>query len=149
MTHADNTHYLRVAAQTRHDQSLQRTRDTIRTLDRHGQPITFTGVAAAAHVSRAWLYRQPELRATILNHRRPNPTPNIPAAQRTTPESTAARLDALHAEIEHLRTENALLREHVARALGQRRAEPEPLHQRHVHNTEPQQRPRLTTARSR
>jgi uncharacterized protein DUF6262 len=148
MTHADNSHHLRTAAQARHEQSLQRTRDTIRALNRAGQPITFTGVALAAHVSRGWLYHQPELRATILNHRRPDRTP-IPAVQRATPQSIAARLDALHIEIEHLRAENTMLREHVARALGQRRAEPQPLHQRHVPNTKGQQPLHLTTTRSR
>lgn len=148
MTHADNTHHLRAAAQARHQQLLQRTRDTIRALDRNGQPITVIGVALAAHVSRAWLYRQPELRATILNHRQPDRTP-LPAVQRATPQSIAARLDALHIEIEHLRAENTLLREHVARALGQRRVEPEPPHQRHVANTQPQQPLHLTRTRSR
>ena len=63
MTRADNTHHLRLAAQARHDHALQRAHDAIRTLDRRGQPITFTTVAATAHVSRSWLYRQPELRA--------------------------------------------------------------------------------------
>ncbi len=148
MTHADNTHHLRAAAQARHEQLLQRTRDTIRALDRSGQPITFTGVALAAHVSRAWLYRQPQLRATILNHRRPDHSP-IPAVQRATPQSIAARLDALHIEIEHLRAENTMLREHVARTLGQRRVETQPPHQRHVADTQPQQPPHLTRTRSR
>jgi Family of unknown function (DUF6262) len=123
MTRPDNTRYLRVAAQARHDQADQRTRDAIRSLHQRRQPITYTAVAAAAHVSRTWLYRQPELRALIADHQQPRPGA-IPATQRATTESTTARLDALRVEIEHLRAENAILRDHVARALGQRRAQP-------------------------
>jgi hypothetical protein len=149
MSRADNTRYLRLAAQARHDQALQRTRDAIRALDRHGEPITFTAVAANARVSRAWLYRQPELRATIATHRRPHPIAAIPATQRTTPESMKCRLDALHAEIEHLRAENAILRDHVARALGQRRAEPQLQQPRHVPDATPQPDHELTGDRCR
>jgi Family of unknown function (DUF6262) len=148
MSRADNTRYLRVAAQARHDHALQRAHDAIRTLDRHGEPITFTSVAATAGVSRPWLYRQPDLRALIARHASSRPT-SIPAAQRATAESNAARLDALRLEIEHLRTENAALRDHVSRALGQRRAHPDPLRQQHVHNADPQPAPNLTVPRSR
>jgi Family of unknown function (DUF6262) len=101
MSRADNTHYLRVAAQARHDHALQRAHEAIRALDRRGEPITFTAVATTAHVSRAWLYRQPELRAVIAGRPRTRPRA-IPAAQRATAESNNARLDALRLEIEHL-----------------------------------------------
>ena len=148
MTRADNTRYLRLAAQARHDQAIQRADDAIRTLDRLGQPITFTTVAAAAHVSHAWLYRHPELRALIANHHQTHPGA-VPAAQRATTESNTARLDALRLEIEHLRAENAILRDHVARALGQRRNQPEPLHPQHVNDANTQAAPGLTTTRSR
>jgi hypothetical protein len=149
MTRTDNTRYLRLAAQARHDQAVQRAHDAIRTLDRYGHPITFTTVAATGHVSRTWLYRHPELRALIANRQRTRPGANIPAAQRATTESTTARHDALRAEIEHLRAENAILRDLVARALGQRRAEPEPLRQQHVNDADPQPAPGLAIARSR
>jgi hypothetical protein len=148
MSRADNTHYLRVAAQARHDRAVQRTHDAIRTLDRRGQPITYTTVAVTAHVSRSWLYRQPELRALITDHPPTRPGA-IPTAQRATAESNSARLDALRLEIDHLRAENAALRDHVARALGQRRAHPEPAPQRHVNDAGPQPGHDLTIARSR
>jgi hypothetical protein len=148
MTRADNTRYLRVAARVRHDDTVQRAHEAIRALDRRGEPITITTVAATAHVSRAWLYRQPELRAIIAAHPPARPG-RIPAAQRATAHSNAARLDALRLEIEHLRNENAVLRDHVARALGERRAHPETLHQQHVNNAEHQPAPTLTIARSR
>jgi hypothetical protein len=149
MARADNTRYLRAAAQARHDQAVRRAHDAIRLLDRHGQPITFTTVAATAHVSRTWLYRHPDLRALISRHQQTPKGGAVPATQRATPESNTARLDALRAEIEHLRSENAILREHVARALGERRAHPEPLRQQHVDNAETQLTPDPTPDRSR
>jgi hypothetical protein len=44
--------------------------------DNH-QPVTFTAVADAAHVSRATLYRNPTLRALVEHHRRSS-TPTSP-----------------------------------------------------------------------
>ena len=85
----------------------------------------------------------------MIAHNRRHDPGAVPAAQRATTESNAARLDALRLEIEHLRAENAILRDHVARALGQRRAQPEPLPQQHVPNADTQPAPSLTTARSR
>jgi WhiB family redox-sensing transcriptional regulator len=64
-------------------------------------------------------------------------------------QPAAARLDALHNEIEHLRAENAILRDRVARTLGQRRVEPQPPQQRHVYDTQPQQPPHLNGTPSR
>jgi hypothetical protein len=34
-----------------------------------GQPVTFTAVAARARIARATLYRRPELRAVVAEHR--------------------------------------------------------------------------------
>jgi hypothetical protein len=149
MTHADNTPHLRAAAQARHDRALQRAHDAVRLLDRQGQPITFTAVAATAHVSRSWLYRQPDLRAAISSHRHATAGVAVPAAQRASTESNNARLDTLRLEIERLRAENATLRDHVARALGQRRAHPEHLTQQHVPDTHAQQAHHPALPRSR
>jgi len=60
------------------------------------QPVTFSAVAAAAGVSRAWLYRNPGIRDLITRLRsEPRRTTSTPAAQRATAESLRARLDAL------------------------------------------------------
>jgi hypothetical protein len=56
--------------------------------DNH-QPVTFTAVADAAHVSRATLYRNPALRALVEHHRRSS-TPTSP-------------LDRLHEDVATLR----------------------------------------------
>jgi hypothetical protein len=125
VTHADNTRHLARAAAARHDAADQRARDAIEHLDRDGTAISFTSVAHTAGVSRGWLYQQPDLRDAIINlrtvHRRAD-SPPTPGAQRATTESLRQRLDAARDEITHLRTDNATLRDQLARSLGQQRA---------------------------
>ena len=123
MTRADNTRFLTQAATRRHQAALAKTSQAIERLDRSGQPVTFSAVAAAAGVSRAWLYRNPSARDLITRLRtEPARTASTPAAQRASAESLRARLDAAHDEITRLRAENATLRQQAARRLGQQRA---------------------------
>ena len=124
MTRVDNTHHLQRAATARHDAALQRGRGAIEDLDRAGQPITFTAVARAAHVSRGWLYSQPDLRDAIIRLRRDVATAEeltMPAAQRASTESHRQRLDSARDEITRLRADNAALRGQLARSLGEQR----------------------------
>ena len=122
MTRADNTHHLILAATARHDLAVARARAAIEALDRDAQPLTFTAVARAAGVSRGWLYNQPELRDTILRVRGDRPTaPMVPSPQRTTPGSLRQRLDDARNEIARLRADNAMLRDQLARRLGEER----------------------------
>ncbi len=55
-----------------------------------GQPVTFTAVAAHANIGRATLYRDPQLRALVDEHR--------------TRQANARTLSGLATEIAHLRT---------------------------------------------
>jgi hypothetical protein len=122
---ADNTRHLRQAARDRHESTVARAEQALRQLDRTGQPVTFRSVAAAAGVSRAWLYRQPDLRVMIERLRAEQASstgPQLPAAQRTSDESRHRRIQALHDDNTRLRAQNAQLREQVARLLGERRA---------------------------
>jgi len=86
VTRADNTRHLLQSASDRHHDALSRARAAIETLDRNGEPITFTTVALRAGVSRGWLYRQADLRDAILTLRADRRTtgPLLPAAQRAT-----------------------------------------------------------------
>jgi hypothetical protein len=123
MTRADNTRFLAQAAARRHQAALANASHAIERLDRSGQPVTFSAVAAAAGVSRAWLYRNPDVRDLIARLRtEPARTASTRAAQRATAESLRARLDAAHEEITRLRAENAALRQQAARRIGQQRA---------------------------
>jgi hypothetical protein len=125
---ADNSRFIVQAAHDRHDEALQRAQDALRRLDRSGEPITFRSVAEAASVSRAWLYRQPVMRAEIERLRpttRPNaPQPAIPVAQHSSAESLHQRLEGLHEQARQLREENRQLREQVARMFGDQRSHP-------------------------
>lgn len=123
MTRADNTRYLAEAAAERHRAARRRATAAIEHLDRCGEAVTFSAVARAGSVSRAWLYRQADLRAAIIRLR---PTDGRPApataANRASSDSLRQRLDATRNEITQLRAENARLREQVARSLGEQRA---------------------------
>jgi hypothetical protein len=123
MTRADNTRYLAQAAADRHQATLKKAVDAVEHLDRSGQPVTFSAIAAAAGVSRTWLYRNPAIRDLIARLRsEPSPAASTRAAQRATAESLRTRLDAARQEIIRLRAENATLREQAARHLGQQRS---------------------------
>ncbi len=124
MTRADNTAHLRLAAAARHDAAVGRARSALEALDRSGHSLTFSAVALAAGVSRGWLYNQPDLRSTITRLRTGSSrsTPPVPAAQRATPDSVLRRLDAARDEVTRLRSENAVLRDQLARSLGDQRA---------------------------
>ena len=92
MTHADNTRYLAQAAAGRHRATLNKASNAIEHLDRSGQPVTFSAVAAAAGVSRTWLYRNPGIRDLITRLRtQPSRTTSTRAAQRATAQSLRAR----------------------------------------------------------
>lgn len=121
MTRADNTINLLRAAADKRDAATRHTIAVIEELARTGAHVSVAVVAHSAGVSRSWLYEQPDLLADINRLRERKSAVLIPAKQRATEESTRQRLDAARAEIERLRAENAMLREQVARTLGERR----------------------------
>ena len=124
---ADNTAAIVHAAHKRHEATLERATQALRHLDDTGQPITFRSVANVASVSRAWLYRQPPLRAEIdrLRIAQHRSTPGqLPLAQIASTESLKRRLEATREEITRLREENERLRDQNARLLGERRLLP-------------------------
>jgi small-conductance mechanosensitive channel len=124
MTRADNSHHLRRAAAARNVAAHDRTRAVIEDLDRRGQAVTFVAVAQAAGVSRSWLYNQTDLNDSIAALRRAGTHPDIatpPFAQRATTDSLRQRLDSAREDITRLRSDNATLRDQLARSLGQQR----------------------------
>lgn len=72
---------------------------TCRELAATGQPITFTAIAARARISRTTLYRDPELRTIIEEHRHRSHDPRT--------------LASLTTEIGHLRTALTALADRV------------------------------------
>jgi Family of unknown function (DUF6262) len=71
-------------------QPLDRVEHACADLASAGQPVTFTAIAATTGLARATLYRNPQIRAVINEHR--------------TRQAGARTLSGLAAEITHLRT---------------------------------------------
>lgn len=69
---------------------LDRVEHACAALARTGQPVTFTAIAARTGLARATLYRSPQIRAVIDEHR--------------ARQADARTLSGLAAEISHLRT---------------------------------------------
>ncbi|SDP65006.1 hypothetical protein SAMN04487914_12338 [Arthrobacter sp. ok909] len=119
---ADNSRYIRQAAERRHELTRSKAVAALRELQNQGGAVTFEAVAAAAGVSRSWLYTQADLRADIVGLR--DDRPQEPRASRSSAstESLRARLNAslernreLSTEIEHLRHQLALALGHARR----------------------------------
>lgn len=91
-------------------------------MQRDGAPVSVAGLARAAGVARSWIYTQPDLLARIAAER-----PDIrPAAANRTRASDASwqrRIELAHQRIKQLSEENRQLRDQLAIAHGQRRAE--------------------------
>ena len=127
---ADNSACLRAAAQRRHQAALDRAGQTLQHVTATGEPVTITRFAAAARVSRSWLYTQPGLLGKIAALPRPAPRPvstaSAPVSQRASTASLQRRLELAHQRIRQLNTDNQRLRAELARAYGQMRASPPP-----------------------
>jgi len=115
---------LAVAAARRHELTRARAIQALRELDRAGAPVTFAAVAAAARISRSWLYTQPDIRDQIQRLRTSTsraPGTPVPIGQRSTDASLHTRLTAALPRNQALADENARLRRQLARALGDQR----------------------------
>jgi hypothetical protein len=123
--HPDPATPLAAAAARRHQLTRSRAIQALRELDRAGAPVTFASVAAAARISRSWLYTQPDIRDQIQKlrgTRSRHPASTIPASQRATETSLRAQLTAALQRNQQLTDENARLRRQLARALGDQRS---------------------------
>jgi negative regulator of sigma E activity len=114
---------LATAAARRHELTRAKAIQALRELDRAGTPVTFASVAAAALISRSWLYTQPDLRGQIqeLRNAAAPSAPALPARQRASDPSLRARLTAALERNRQLAEENTRLRRQLARALGDQR----------------------------
>jgi hypothetical protein len=122
---ADNSQHIVEAARRRSEYTRAKAIQALRILDNSGQPITFGAAATRAGVSRSWLYAQEDLRAEVERlraARRRAPTSPVPARQRSSDASLLRRLDAANDRIRRLTEDNKTLREQLALALGEQRA---------------------------
>jgi hypothetical protein len=81
---ADNTQDLIDAARRRRCDTLTRAQQTPRATADRGEPVTVAALAAAAGVSRSWLYAEPSLR------------PQLDALRHSAPRSSTHRTGAKH-----------------------------------------------------
>jgi hypothetical protein len=122
---ADNTRHIIAAARHRRELTRAKAVQALRVLDAKGVPVTFEAVAAAAGVSRSWLYAQPDIRAEIERLRSVSgraPATPVPSRQRSSDASLLRRLEAASQRIRQLTEENRVLRTQLAQALGECRA---------------------------
>ncbi len=123
---ADPAAPLAQAAARRHELTRSKAIQALRELDRSGHPVTFASVAAAAGISRSWLYTQPDISDQVRKLRNGargrDPATAIPAGQRATEESLRARLTTALQRNQQLADDNARLRRQLARTLGDQRS---------------------------
>jgi hypothetical protein len=118
---ADSTPRLAAAAQRRHEQTLARATAVLSRLERSGERVTYSGLAATAGVSRSWLYSQPDIRVLVdhlrtVNNRSTGPA--VPTRQRTSEASLVRRLEAAQRRNQQLADQVSELRAQLAAAHG-------------------------------
>ncbi|WP_410790435.1 DUF6262 family protein [Kribbella sp. C-35] len=109
----------------RHQDAIGRASRVLRAAEASGEPVTYANIAAAAGVSRSWLYTEPEIRAAIERLRDDNgrsAAVSVPTRQRASAASLVRRLEAAHQRNQDLSREVAELRDQLAAAHGELRA---------------------------
>jgi hypothetical protein len=121
---ADHAHRLAQHARERHERTLQRAHQELAALAESGESVTIARLATRAGVSRSWIYTQPELREQIEQLQQAAPGGRgVDGAHRASDESLRRRLNLAHQRITQLRNENQQLRDALAHAHGQLRAQ--------------------------
>ena len=123
---ADNSGHLVNSARNRSDATMTRALAAVEAAERTGAPVTLSGLARTAGVSRAWIYAQPGLRARLrpLLASRPPVGAQIPDTQRSTDASLRSRLELALRRNRDLARENAQLRQDLENALARIRSAP-------------------------
>jgi Family of unknown function (DUF6262) len=111
---------VRAAAIRRTADAEARVRQAMKATAKSGTRVSFVAVAAAAGVSRQFLYSQPDLRAEI-ERLRGEGVQRLPARRSAHSDSARVRLRAALEANQRLRDENRLLKEELAIAHGELR----------------------------
>lgn len=115
-----NTSGIKAAAQKKRDAAFAKTEDAIKKLLKEKKAINFESVAGAASVTRAWLYKQPDLRARIETLReQQSPKKELPIEMRASDASKTALVAELRRQNKELRLENQKLKRELESAYGQ------------------------------
>ena len=111
----DNSAALHAAQQARHAELVKTVTATVRRMKRQTIPVTYKAVAAAAGVSRAFLYKTPETR-TLIDHARTATSPT--ASTRRSRRRASTDIEALRRDNTNLRQQLRVLTERNERLLG-------------------------------
>lgn len=116
---ADNTRFLRAAAASRRQTTLDKVQAALQALDRERAEITFKSVAIAAGVSRSWLYADQDVKAEIERLRAAQRESGQcrPTVERASDASLHQRIRVLLDRNLELADENRKLRERLAQTL--------------------------------
>lgn len=112
-----NTTGLKVAAQKKRLNAFAKTEAAIKQLLQQRQPITFEAVAERAGVTRAWLYKQPDLKERI-TYLREQSMPKPPKSRRASENSKDAIILTLRRQVKDLRQQADQLNQQLEVAYG-------------------------------
>ncbi|MEH1916758.1 DUF6262 family protein [Nostoc sp.] len=112
MTVERNIDGLRGNAQRKRQEAFEKVEQGIQKLIKEQRVINFNTVAKASGLSKAWLYKEPEIKARIEHLRENNSqTKEIPAKQRSSDASKDAIIKTLKERIKRVEAENRGLRD--------------------------------------
>lgn len=112
MTVKRNVEGLAVAAQKKRQESFDKVEQGIQQLLKERKVINFNTVAQISGVSKAWLYKEPEIKARIEHLRQNNlKTQKIPPKEKLQDASKDTIIKTLKERIKKVETENRELRE--------------------------------------
>ena len=119
MTPADPAAALAEATLRRSQHARKQAGQAITAASRSRNRVSLAGIAAAAGVSRSWLYTQPDLITAIRALQSRQPTAERTGPQPASTASLQTRLDAALARIKQLRADNADLTRQLETAFGE------------------------------
>jgi len=115
-----NTEGIKAAAQKKKEETFTRAEEAIKKLIKEKKPINFESVSQAADVTRAWLYRQPELRNQIETLReRQGVKQQLPVELKLSDASKQTLTFELRKQNKELKMENQKLKRELEGAYGQ------------------------------
>lgn len=115
-----NVKGLQESAKRKRNQALEKVELGLKQLVKEKRPINFNTVAEASGVSKAWLYKEPDVRQRIEHLRsQAGSRQKTPPKHRASDESLKALIQTLKARIKRLEEENRDLRQQNQVAYGQ------------------------------
>ncbi|MBD2296739.1 hypothetical protein H6G06_25460 [Anabaena sphaerica FACHB-251] len=119
MKHERNTDGLKENAIKKRDEAKARTDKAIQQLIKDKKKINFNTVAEAADVSKAWLYKEPEIKERIQSLREQClDEKKLPPQERTSESSWKAKYQTLKDRLQRIEAENRGLRDQLEVAYG-------------------------------